>query len=549
MFASDPFTQQHASLLEGTYDLVDRIVINAYFGMGGSGGGFCYWWKQLYGTTDNLNNTTLLRMAGRFARRVRGWAKKHSVPVVYCQSGDRKSQIAQQYRPSDPSFTGVFAVLVNRVPTPIWTVLRLPRGGLHLKRPDRFPCVYHYSFHIMDAEWGHVTIKMSGHVPFSAQVMLNGHEYVACQARKAGIHFSKDGNCFTEVSDPVALARVADTLRSPTAIGRLRRVCERWIYRCVCFGLSFDEQKRSGFRYRYSVYQAEYSRNLLFHNGHQMEQVFNGVIDRTRSHLDIRQVKTIFGMHCRRIKRKGGPLHCESVLDIPAFNLTVFKLHFGLLTVKLYTKGECVLRAEAITHNTRGLRCGRVIDRFPDVIAKLSEMLDRFLAAFRGMDVTWISDTTLEELPQATTVGTTRVGGVDINKPRMRAAMEAAVALSPAPNGFTSSEHAQKVRDLLGPKAGQYTARRSAYDLKKLRGKRLVEKTPGQPRRYQPTDHGLRAMAALIVLRDKVLKPLLTYNGRCKPGSKTTATVGIDARYQAIQRQMQHLFRDLHIAA
>ena len=47
--------------------------------------------------------------------------------------------------------------------------------------------VYHYSFHIMDPAFGHLTIKMSGHPPFGAQVILNGHEYVAAAARAAGI--------------------------------------------------------------------------------------------------------------------------------------------------------------------------------------------------------------------------------------------------------------------------------------------------------------------------------------------------------------------------
>ena len=28
---------------------------------------------------------------------------------------------------------------------------------------------------------------MSGHPPFGAQVILNGHDYVACQARRAGV--------------------------------------------------------------------------------------------------------------------------------------------------------------------------------------------------------------------------------------------------------------------------------------------------------------------------------------------------------------------------
>jgi hypothetical protein len=48
---------------------------------------------------------------------------------------------------------------------------------------------------------GYVTIKLSGHPPFPAQVILNGHEHVAAQARAAGIGFAKDGNCFTETAD------------------------------------------------------------------------------------------------------------------------------------------------------------------------------------------------------------------------------------------------------------------------------------------------------------------------------------------------------------
>jgi DNA-binding transcriptional MocR family regulator len=35
--------------------------------------------------------------------------------------------------------------------------------------------------------------------------------------------------------------------------------------------------------------------------------------------------------------------------------LTIFKAHFALLTVKAYSKGERVLRLEAITHNTKSL--------------------------------------------------------------------------------------------------------------------------------------------------------------------------------------------------
>ena len=56
-----------------------------------------------------------------------------------------------------------------------------------------------------------------------------------------------------------------------------------------------DEQQRTGFRYQYSAYQIEYSRNLLFEVGYQMEQVFQALIDRSRAPLNVETIKTIVG--------------------------------------------------------------------------------------------------------------------------------------------------------------------------------------------------------------------------------------------------------------
>jgi len=163
---------------------------------------------------------------------------------------------------------------------------------LHQTISRSFAAAALYSFHILDPEWGHLTIKISGHPPFPAQVILNGHEYVACQARKAAIAFTKEGNCFTAISDAAGLAKIAETLSEQRAIGRLSQVCERWIYTCVCFALDIDEQKRSGFRYQYSNYQIEYSRNLVFEVGGHMDQVFQALIDRSRAPLDLKTIKT-----------------------------------------------------------------------------------------------------------------------------------------------------------------------------------------------------------------------------------------------------------------
>jgi len=545
----DEFTRYYAPLLENTYDVVDRIVINAYFGVGCSPGGFRRWWHDLHGTFDNLDDTHLMRMAGRFSRRVRGWATKHDIPVVYCKDGQRKHRLAKQYLPDDPSFEGIFAVLVARMKAPVWKVLRFPSGGFHIKRRDPMPFVNHYLFQIMDREWGHLTIAVCGHAPFRAMIMLNGHEYTACRARRKGVSFTKDGNCFTAVSDAPGLAHAADALRSKTAIGQLRQVCDRWIYRCLCFGLSFDEQKRSGFRYSYSLLQMEYSRNLLFKNGHRMQQVFDGVIDRTRALFDIKRVLRVFGMKRRRIARHATTAREQVVLEIPEYDLTVFKVHFGNLTLKIYTKGECVLRCEAVAHHVDGLRCGRSIERFTAMVERLSDMLTRFLDNLCCVEMAWLSDDQFDTLSKPSIVGQTRVGGVDVDRPRMRLAMEAVLALALAPNGFTAAEQAQKLMELQTGEQFTYTPRQAAYDLKKMRGKGWIEKVEPRGRRYRATPEGLRSMAGLIVLREKVIKPLLRYKGRRKSGPLPRETAEIDRCYHAVQRQMQHLFKVLNLAA
>jgi len=541
----DEYSDYYADLLDNTYDCVDRIVLNAYFRMGQSAGGFRTWWRQLMGSDDNLDNAHLMRMAGRFSRRVRAHAKAHQIPLVDCQPGERKHEIAEEYLPKEASFTGVFLILVARAPAPVWDV-QCSKSGKIVNLAKKFPYVNHYSFHILDPDWGHVTIKMSGHPPFGAQIMLNGHEYVACQARKEGIQFTKEGNCFTQISDSARLAQIADTLSSPDIIGRLSQVCERWIYSaCLCFGLDLAEQEKTSFHYDYSIYQEEYSRNLLFLRGSELEQVFQGTIDRTRSLLDIKTLKTIFGTKKRpsRCKHTKEP-RCEVVVERPEYNLTVFRIHFGKITAKIYTKGERVLRIEIVVHNTKELHCSRSLPNFSEIVLRLKGILNRFLNALHGIDIATISGDSLDELPKPSQVGRTRIGGVDINQPRMRSVLQATLALSVAPQGFQCADLVAKVQEHI---ASPYTSRQAAYDLKKLRGKNLVRKIDNS-RRYEPVPEGLREMTALLVLREKVIKPVLAGAGKPKRGRKPKYQSQIDIHYANIQTEMQGLFQIIGLA-
>ena len=118
----DALSQTYASLLTGTYDCVDRIVLNGFFRMGHDAGGFRVWWRALTGSEETLDNAHLMRMAGRFSRRLRAWARAHGIPLKECSAGEQKHARAEEYLSRTEVQHGLFLILVGRCQAPVWDV-------------------------------------------------------------------------------------------------------------------------------------------------------------------------------------------------------------------------------------------------------------------------------------------------------------------------------------------------------------------------------------------------------------------------------------------
>ena len=238
----------------------------------------------------------------------------------------------------------------------------------------------------------------------------------------------------------------------------------------------------------------------------------------------------------------------EVAVERPTYDLTIFKLHCGKLTLKIYTKGERVLRIEIVVHNTKELRSGRSLERFPEFVVQAKSILGRFMDALSCIDQCFIADRLLEQLPAPSQVGKTKVGGIDLNRPRMRWVVEAVIALSASPHGFTASELACQVRVLSKQTESAYGSRRAAYDLKKLRGKKIVRRI-NQTRRYESLPKGLRAIIALVVLRNKAIQPLLAAAQDLRPSRGAQNSRALDTHYDTIRTAMRGVFQELGLAA
>jgi hypothetical protein len=179
-------------------------------------------------------------------------------------------------------------------------------------------------------------------------------------------------------------------------------------------------------------------------------------------------------------------------------------------------------------------------------VVRLRKTRERFGEVLAWIDGCFIADETLEELPRSAWVGKSRVGEIDLNRPRMRAVAAAVTALAARPRGFTASQLAAEVKSC---GQAEYGPRRATYDLKKLRAKQLVRKIE-RTRRYEATANGARALTALVVLRDKVIQPLLA--AACQPrhrGPPASKLTVVDQHYHTLRSTMTQLFEELGIAA
>ena len=180
------------------------------------------------------------------------------------------------------------------------------------------------------------------------------------------------------------------------------------------------------------------------------------------------------------------------------------------------TLGERVLRIEVVVHNTTQLRCGRSLGKFPDIVVQAKSILEQFMDALSCIDPCFIADRMLTQLPAASQIGNTK---------------------------------ATQVRRSLGKQCeSEYGPRRASYDLKKLRGKQIVRRI-GKTRRYESIPKGLRAIAALVVLRNKAIKPLLAAAEELRPSRGAQNPSALDEHYETIRVAMQGIFQELDMAA
>ncbi len=126
-------------------------------------------------------------------------------------------------------------------------------------------------FYFIDKNLGLIHVRLQTWAPFTCQVYVNGHDFLARQLKKKGIHFQQSDNAFVELSDPAAAQRMANRF------SRLRwpKILERYARRVNPL-LDQELQKASHY---WVTDQAEYATDVCFRDRGQLALVYRWLLE------------------------------------------------------------------------------------------------------------------------------------------------------------------------------------------------------------------------------------------------------------------------------
>jgi hypothetical protein len=330
-------------------ECIDRIYLNGYIPNLQMGGQLV---KFLHHRGYQIPSPAILgQMTDNYKKEVERFAQAEGLELIRFERGVRKDDIAAQYREQFEGEEGILFIGIAQERASAFKGRKQMKQGLvrfEYSRQSVF--VNHYYFYLLDKEFGPAFIKVCTYAPYAVKICLNGHEWAKRQATERGLAFEALDNGFFCCDDPAALQEICDQLGPE----QIQAFFDKWQARLPWRLTAADRQ--AGYRYRLSVWQAEFSRTQVFDDPVRGRQWFEAVI---RDNLDVGRPDRIQLVFERRVTaRTPGYFRTKVVQEgvNPSLHAYYKKTH-----VKQYFKEQRALRTETTINDSRDFGIGKDI--------------------------------------------------------------------------------------------------------------------------------------------------------------------------------------------
>jgi len=276
-------------------------------------------------------------------------AQQAGVEYRFLQGFHRKDKLVDQILRQRPILEGLVCVCCCMETCPSFKLIRgKDRPGLiAARRPQRV--VY---FYFLDPELGLISIRLTTWFPFTVQVYVNGHSWLAQQMLQHRLSFHLQDNAFTALDDPDAAQELADSFVDQNWAKILTRLVrpvnplmnQRWFRSLSSYWV---------------VDQAEFSTDLIFTNREALAGLDPRLLDHAAVHFSAKDILSSLG---RRLHPR---FDGEVLTDCQKGRWPGARIKHRMKNnwLKMYDKFGGVLRIETVINNPREFRVRRLRTR------------------------------------------------------------------------------------------------------------------------------------------------------------------------------------------
>jgi len=278
------FLETHGDAIHGVLECFDRLVVKGHLPIG-SPGGMANLMRSHGVRISNFKDfvSSKSKEIKEHAQEIAGKAARPFISLKKKTDKDAEAKLILAKQGHAPDglicvFTAVEAC----------NSFRLGGGGdkpLQLVNENRkCLCVYCY---IMDKEFGLIHVRLQTWFPFTIQICLNGHEWLARRMDAEGLEYQKDDNCFTSLSEPTRAQALADEFTS-VGIPKKLSVLARKVN-------PFFGSLLAGLSYYWVAEQAEYATDVIFNSEADLDALFPRLLDYAITRLDAKDILSFLG--------------------------------------------------------------------------------------------------------------------------------------------------------------------------------------------------------------------------------------------------------------
>jgi len=476
---------------------IDRMYLNVYQPKLQHEAGVASFFRHHRGHTF-ASSALMDPMTKAFIASVETFTQENQIPLLTFAKGQRKEDVALEYRTRFQGTEGILFVGKAQEKTPVFRTEKRknPQTGQSYPWIVRTTAmVNHFYFYGIDADFGPFFLKFCTYFPYNAKLCINGHEYVKRQLAKEGIPFEALDNGILSCADPQRLQQLCDGLSGAQIDALLRK----WLARLPHPFTAPD--RAAGYRYDVSILQAEFSLTQVLDRPLSGRIFFEEVI---RENLDIGrpdQVQLIFG---RRVTSQTPGRFRTRVLT--AGVTPSLHVDYKRSRIKQYHKEGRALRTETTINDARDFRLGKRLVNLPALRQIGFQANRRLLDVQRISQDCSLGEDAFRQVNEPVVVDGQRASALRFADAAVQALLSALLVFRLLPRGFSNRDLRDHWAPLLGKAPAALTPGQMTYHLRRLRLHGLIERVPGT-HRYRVTDSGWRTALFCTRTYNRILRP------------------------------------------